>query len=265
MWHKEALLLEIKRRAVYVYDFWMKMFIPPLIQIIVAYYLWQALYEQQGGGLIGGYTFSQMMLYYVVASSVYQMVQPDIGLVLRDIYDGTLTKYLFYPLSFFQFKFLAHLAQMLLVSIQFVIAITAYLIFFNAGGSFHIGFSQVAMGVSSVFIAGYLFFIISVSLETLGFWVETVWGLVLMLQFVTNLLGGKLIPLSVFPVWLSKSLFYLPFPYMVSFPTRAFLGEVSMQEFCLGILISIFWSIIFSFLARFVWERGSFNYSGTGM
>lgn len=264
MWHKEALLLELKKRAAYVYDFWLKMLIPPIIQIVVAYYLWDAMYTQNGTSEIGGYTFPAMMLYYVVAALMYQMVQPEVGIVLMDIYEGTLTKYLFYPLSFFQFKFIAHAAQMLLVGIQMALVLAIYMIFFNAPTG---NFSplSVLLGTVAVAVAGYLFFIFAAALEVIGFWVETVWGLVIMLQFVTNLLGGKLIPLSVFPEWAADIIYWSPFPYMVAFPTRAFLGEVGSTEFLMGIGIGLVWCGIFTGLAKLLWNRGSYQYSGTGM
>ncbi len=264
MWHKEALLIELKKRAVYVYDFWMKMIVPPIIQIIVAYYLWEAVFIQSGAREIGGYTFHAMMIYYVVAAFLYQMVQPEVGIVIMDIYDGTLTKYLFYPLSFFQFKFIAHLAQMLLVGIQMILALTIYSLLFDTPLA-DLTWQSAIYGAFSIAIAGYLFFMFAASLEVIGFWVETVWGLVIMLQFITNLLGGKLIPLTVFPTWAADLIYWSPFPYMVGFPTRVLLGEVGGVELLQGTAIGIGWCLFFTLLAQAIWNRGSYQYSGTGM
>jgi ABC-2 type transport system permease protein len=265
MWHKAALSIELQRRTIYGLDFWIKMLVPPVVQMLVAYYLWDAVFATSGSLEIGGYTFSQMMMYYVVAATVYQMVQPEVGIVLRDIYDGTLTKYLFYPLSFFQFKFITHLAQMLIVSVQLIGALLIYILLFGSDALGNVSVLSVAQGLVICFFSGYLFFIFAAFLEVVGFWVETVWGLVLMLQFVTNLLGGKLLPLSIFPVWLQEVLVWTPFPYMVSFPTKVMLNQVSGHEMIISFAATIAWCCILHAGAKFLWKQGSFNYSGTGM
>jgi ABC-2 type transport system permease protein len=82
---------------------------------------------------------------------------------------------------------------------------------------------------------------------------------------VTNLLGGKLLPLSVFPKWLNDIIEWTPFPYMVSFPTRLFLNELTAQQIYSGLFMTVFWCFIFTLLAKLLWKSGSYNYSGTGM
>lgn len=263
MWQKEAFLIELKKRAIYAYDFWLKMLIPPLVQIVVAYYLWDAIFSNSSASTIGGYSFQQMMIYYIVASSLYQAVQPEVGIVIRDIYDGTLTKYLFYPLSFFQFKFLAHLSQMFLMLIQFAVVASVFGLIF--GWPTPISVPVIVGGFAATIVAGYLYFMFAAMLELLGFWVEQVWGLVIMLQFVTNLLGGKLIPLSVFPHWIRALIDWTPFPAMVSFPTRVFLGEVGPAQFIMGLSSGIVWSILMTVASMLIWKRGSYQFTGTGM
>ena len=265
MWHKAALIIELQRRTIYGYDFWIKMFVPPLIQVVVSYYLWDAVYTTNNATIIGGYTFSQMMLYYVVAATMYQMAQPEIGLVLKDIYDGTLTKFLFYPLSFFQFKFITHAAQMIIVALQLVLGLSIYAAIFGVSSLGAVSLLSVIAGLLVSIGSGFLFFIFAACIEVVGFWVEAVWGLALMLQFVTNLLGGKLLPLSIFPEWLQTAIAWTPFPYMVSFPTRVFLNEVTGQEFLIGVLATGIWSAVLYGCATLLWNRGSYNYSGTGM
>lgn len=259
---KAAYLLDLKRRAIYAYDFWLKMIIPPLIQLCVGYYLWTAIYSQ-GYSELGGYTLSGMLLYTFIAASVYQMVQPEVGVVLRDIYSGTLTKFLFYPGSFFAFKFMAHLAQMTLAASQMIIGCA--LLFWGLGATPEASFLSIIAGIFAVLLSGYLFFISAACLELCGFWVETVWGLVIMHQFVTHLLGGKLIPLSLFPLWAQETIQWLPFPYMVAFPTELLLGKVTLAHAILGFLIGGIWALILTFCAHAIWNRGSYQYTGTGM
>jgi ABC-2 type transport system permease protein len=266
MWHKAVLSMELQRRTIYGVDFWIRMLVPPIIQVLVAYFLWDAIYSQgDTGRLIGGYTFNQMMLYYVVAATLYQLVQPDVGIVLREIYDGTLTKFLFYPVEFFQFKFMSHVAHMMTVIIQLIFGLGVYWAIFGSQGFQNITLVTTLLAIFVAVLSGYLFFMCAACIETLGFWVEAVWGLVLMLQFVTNLLGGKLLPLSVFPEWLQSAIQWLPFPYMVSFPARLFLNELNFDQIVFGLFMTILWCVLATFFAKTLWKYGSYNYSGTGM
>lgn len=266
MWHKAVLSLEFQRRTIYGADFWIRMLIPPLVQVVVAYFLWEAIFSSSDPSReIGGYNFSQMMLYYVVAATLYQFVQPDVGIVLREIYEGTLTKFLFYPVEFFQFKFMTHLAHMLMVSVQLILGLLTYIAIFGIGALSEVTFGSAALALIVSVFSGYLFFMLSASLEVLGFWVESVWGLVLMLQFVTNLLGGKLLPLTIFPEWLQNLIQWLPFPYMVSFPARLFLNELSFDQIIFGGFMTLLWCVVATVLAKTLWRLGSYNYSGIGM
>lgn len=265
MWALEVLSLELKKRAAYVTNFWIKVILPPIAQVGVAYFLWDSIFTNLNVEKIGGYTFQQMMLYYIVASCIYQMVQPDVGIFIREIYEGTLTKFLMYPVPVILFKFLAHVAQVILVSIELIIGLLIYRFIFASGANSFGNFEDLLLGGVFIFGSAYLFFIMASCLELLGFWVETAWGLVIMLQIVTSLLSGKLIPLSLFPDWFQSSLAYTPFPYLVSFPVGIVFGSISIEEYIFSATVLAIWAIAFTFLASFIWDRGSYHYTGTGM
>lgn len=265
MWVREVLSLELKKRAAYVTNFWIKVIVPPIAQVGVAYFLWDSIFTNQNAETIGGYTFEGMMLYYIVASCIYQMVQPDVGIFIREIYEGTLTKFLVYPVPVILFKFIAHIAQLILVSIELVLGLLLYSLIIGGDVGAIWQYKSIILGAFAIVGAGYLFFIMASCLELLGFWVETVWGLVIMLQIITSLLGGKLIPLSLFPEWLQSSLQFTPFPYLVSFPTQVVFGAVPINEYLFGAGILLAWAAAFTVLASFIWNRGSYHYTGTGM
>ena len=258
-----AISIEIKKRAAYVASFWLKMIVPPAAQIFVAYFLWSAVYETQGVSEIGGINFSQMIFYYVLVSCVYQMTRPDMGMILREIYEGSLTKFLVYPTSFFAFKFAAHLAHMILIFLQLLVAVGIYLFFFDLSSP--ISAINLALGLVSLIIAGFLFFIMMASLELLSFWFESAWALCIMLDFVIGLFGGRILPLELFPAWLKEANEYLPFRYLVSFPVEVIQGTLSNQALAFGFGISIFWCFVITLLAHAIWDRGSYQYTGTGM
>lgn len=262
---REAFILELKKRAAYVASFWLKMIVPPLAQVGVAFFLWGAIYESTGQTSIGNYTFAQMIFYYILVSCVYQMTRPDMGSMLREIYEGTLTKFLVYPVSFISFKLSAHAAHMTLVALQLLFGIGVYSIFFNISDAISATSVEIILSLFALLIAGYLFFMIMACLELLSFWLESAWALCIMLEFIVNLFGGKILPLDLFPTWLQSVTDVLPFRYLVSFPVEVLQGHVPENQLLVSFVIALGWCAVFSITAKMIWEKGSYQYSGTGM
>ena len=262
---REAFILELKKRAAYVASFWLKMIVPPVAQVAVAYFLWGAIYETRGNEMIGSYTFPQMIFYYILVSCVFQMTRPDMGMILREIYEGSLTKFLVYPVSFINFKLSAHAAHMTLVAIQMLVGVGIYTLFFDLSSAMPVTAISLTLFAASLLIAGYMFFMIMACLELLSFWLESAWALCIMLEFIVNLFGGKILPLDLFPQWLRGITNAMPFRYLVSFPVEVIQGHVSGFDLVLGFGVAVIWCGIFAIIAKLFWEKGSYQYTGTGM
>ena len=116
-----------------------------------------------------------------------------------------------------------------------------------------------------MFFSIYVYFILAFVLELAAFWIDVVWNLVVMLMFVVSFLGGRMLPLTVFPEWVQTAVGYSPFPYIVSFPARAFLGELSFASWVFGMGIIIFWAVFLSLLTDTVWRKGLRSYAGVGI
>jgi ABC-2 type transport system permease protein len=98
-----------------------------------------------------------------------------------------------------------------------------------------------------------------------AFWQDTVWNLLAMLRFVGALLGGTLIPLSMFPGWGRTFAGFTPFPLVFSFPIRCFLGQVGADEWMHSMAMLGLWIAGLSLGVAVVWRRGTRTYSGVGI
>lgn len=90
----------------------------------------------------------------------------------------------------------------------------------------------VAMSVAITLFAIYL------SLKTL-----MPRGAAALVMSITALLNGSLIPIPMMPVAFQKVLNFLPFRYMSDLPYRIYIGNLSIQESCVQIAISLAWLI----------------------
>ena len=98
-----------------------------------------------------------------------------------------------------------------------------------------------------------------------AFWADNVWSLNVMLRFTSELLGGMMLPLSLFPQWAQDVLVWTPFPYLFYVPVMTLLGRgraggVAAGRGRLGGL-----DRVERFVSLAVWRRGTLAYTGVGI
>jgi ABC-2 type transport system permease protein len=265
-WIPHVLSIELKKAINYRAAFWIQFLLGTATEIGVAYFLWAAIYEARGAAEIEGFNFNAIVYYYLFASFSQKIGRgSDHGYLAQDIYDGGLTRYLVYPIPFFGFKYITHISQQLLGIIQLTLAFTALRFLMGPAEGSQLTLQSYLAGAATCLIAGYLYFVLISCLELVAFWQDVIWNLVAMLRFTMALLGGAMIPLAFFPEWGRQVVQFTPFPTMIAFPARTFLGQVGWQEWIHNVGLLAAWSLIFTMLAAFIWSRGTRKYTGVGM
>jgi ABC-2 type transport system permease protein len=257
-------LLELKKMISYRADFWIGFVGNVVTQFGVAFFLWKAIFTARGVDEMEGYTFGGLMLYYLLVPLVERIVfGQEMGFMSGEIYDGGLTRYLLYPVSFFRVKYAATLAQSTLFIAQMLLTLTVFLLVFR--NPFSLTWRNFAAALPVFLLSGLLHFCLTACLEMTAFWADNVWSIMVFNRMITHLLGGGLIPLAFFPAKLRAVLEYLPFPRVVSFPIRCLLGQVGQGEWLKGMGLTAAWALVFAGLAALVWRKGLKGYSGVGI
>ena len=169
----------------------------------MAYFVWLAVFGASGSERLGGFTFRGMVLYYVLAVLLGKIVrgqERDISMS-QDIYEGSLTKYLLYPCTYFWFKYAEHLGSLAPALVQLVLLGSVSALLLEPGGEFTITPMTVGMTVVAVAAANLMSFLIVYPAQGVAFWADNVWTLNVMVRFTSELLGGLMLPLSLFPQW----------------------------------------------------------------
>ncbi|MBW8887170.1 MAG: ABC-2 family transporter protein [Fibrobacteres bacterium] len=257
-------LNNLQRLVSYRAEFWIG-FVGTLIsQIGVAYFLWRAIFHARGVETLRGYTFGGMMLYYLLVPLVERVghVQ-DMAGFSGEIYDGGLSRYLLYPVSYFRIKYAANLAQATVYLCQLVLILLGYGIAFGLPA----GFSAVSIlqGIIALGASATLCFFLSATVEMVAFWADNVWSLWILVRMTISLLGGGMIPLTFFPVWARAALAWLPFGSLIDFPIRCLLGKTGWGEWMAGLLSAFAWTGIFGAATAVLWRRGLKSYAGVGI
>ena len=265
-WVFQVMSLEFRRIFSYRADFWLHFFSAALIQILIAYFLWKAIFDHRGVRSIGGYDFATLMLYYLLTPLVDRMVRGQEGtLIAQEIYEGLLNRYLIYPVSFFAFRYATFFAASIVFFGQFLAALGIYFIAFGVPAGVNSGAGSIALGLVFIFFGGVSYFFLSVFLELIAFWADNVWSLLVLMRFILYLAGGGMIPLSFFPEAAQEAIRFTPFPYYINFPIRCLMGRVAPEEIPVAALVTAFWLVVFYLSALFLWKRGSREYTGVGI
>ena len=130
-WTYQVFLLELRRRMTYRSDFWINFFGQTIFSLLIAYYLWNSIFESTGKSEMNGFTMQGMIFYYLIAPLVFRIQQGQgIGFISREIYEGGLNKYLLYPVNYFKFKLSTYLATSFFYTIQLIVILIIYQLFF---------------------------------------------------------------------------------------------------------------------------------------
>jgi ABC-2 type transport system permease protein len=256
--------LELKKLLSYRAEFWIGFLGSVLSQFGVAFFLWKAIFLARGTDTLQGFSFESLMLYYLLVPLMERVVNgQEMGFMAGEIYEGGLTRYLLYPVSFFRVKYMAKLAQMTMFVLQMALVLGLFAALFRM--PLPITPLSIAKTVPVVLLSGVMAFAMIATLETIAFWADNVWSLLVLNRMVSNLLGGALVPLAFFPDSVRAALEFLPWTRIVSFPIRCLLGEVGTLEWLKGMGLTALWALAIAAVGTLLWRRGLKSYAGVGI
>ena len=265
-WWKHVVAMEFRKILAYRSDFWITFLGQTFIQLIVARALWQSIFASQGATEMKGYTLEMMTLYYLIVPIGMKMLTGEnIGFMAREIYEGTFTRYLLYPLSVFQYKTLTYLTYSMFYGIQMVILFSIFRAFIADAPFTFIDFGNLLLGVGLFFVAALTYGMMALFIEMFSLWADNIWSLVVMLRFFTSFFGGGFIPLTFLPDWAQNTLAYTPFPYLIDLPARTVMGLTTFPEIAKGVCILFVWTLFFMEIIKLLWKRGEKKYTGVGI
>lgn len=259
--------LEARKALSYRAAFVLHMLVALVTGFAVPYYLWQAIFEARATDRIAGFTHGSMVLYYVCVMMIGRVVRgPDMGLGLaREIYDGALTRYLVYPVHYGVFKYAQHLGALLPSLWQAVVFTALFALVLELPPDLVVTPGNVALALIALWVANLVHFLLTLPVLGIAFWADNVWSLAVFLRMVTSLLGGQMVPLTLFPDWSQSILAWLPFGCFFDLPVRTLMGQVPPGLWLRQLLVAIVWGAVFALLARWVWRRGELRYTGVGI
>lgn len=232
-------------------------------QLLTMYYLWLALLPQNT--TLFGYNRSLMLTYIFFGAIVGDIVFSTRAAAVGDeINNGNLSNYLIRPMNYFLSLAAVDVGDKLM-NIGFA-AVELTILFLLLRPPF---FLQTNLLIIFLTILGIIFatvieFFINILLGTIGFWSNEVWAPRFIFTILLQFFSGGLFPLDILPKGVYNFFQATPFPYLLYFPTKIYLGQLNIQTIYQGLLISFIWMFVMYGILKFVWGIGIKSYTAQG-
>jgi ABC-2 type transport system permease protein len=108
------------------------------------------------------------------------------------------------------------------------------------------------------FFLGYLVgFFLNFILNCVAFWTLEISAVQLIMTWVTDLLGGQIIPLLFFPAAIQNVITVLPFAAMFSTPLLIYIGEITPDHYAAVMALQVMWIVILGLCSIVIWRAGA--------
>lgn len=234
-----------------------------VLQLLLIYFIWWTVFQSQSQ--IFGYTKESIITYILVAALIRAIVLSSRASdIANQINDGSIVNFLVKPLNFIKFYLVRDLADKLL-NIAFVILEISLIIFLlKPQILIQINLYILLLAILAAILGIIIYFCISFIVSLLAFWVESSWAFIFFMTILLEGFGGGLFPIDILPKSIFNILMLTPFPYLIYFPSKLYLGTMANTEMILGFSMLFFWVIFLWFVMKWVFNKGLKFYTAQG-
>ena len=109
----------------------------------------------------------------------------------------------------------------------------------------------------SFFLGYFVGFFLNFILNCVAFWTLEISAVQLIMTWVTDLLGGQIVPLLFFPAVVQNAIFALPFAAMFSTPLLIYIGEIPPERYPEVMGLQVAWILALGLIATVIWRAGA--------
>ncbi|MEX1028948.1 MAG: ABC-2 family transporter protein [Paenibacillaceae bacterium] len=251
----KAIQLNLKVFLTYRKGFLISIIIHPIV-LVLNIYLFTSIFEYNGTSEIKDYSLEQMVWYFAVTIFVFIFTFNFADRRMSNyIISGDLGPLLLRPISLYRYELANAIALRTAgVLFEFIPDMIIYSIIYPPVFLTLLSFSKFLIVIIPAFLLNFLIrYLIGLS----AIITMNNSSMNRVTAVIISLLGGAMIPLDFFPLWLQKVCDYLPFKYIFYEPVQFFLnrGHATSTEALLYVLMMQFlWIAGLYLLTRIVWS-----------
>ncbi len=225
-----------------------------LLYLVVVYFLWKAIYASAGAETVNGMTFSDTLIYLVLATALFNFMEMYIVWEMgRGIQSGKIVLDLVKPIEYRKYMFWGHTGSFV-TQFFFTFLPTFIVVAVVTHGAIHLG-TNLLFFVISVVMSVFINYSIDFIVGTICLYTESIWGINIMKQVVVTLLSGATIPIAFFPEPLKTVTHYLPFQSIYNAPLSVLLdADPKPQTLFTTLGVQLFWCVAMTVISKLFWK-----------
>jgi ABC-2 type transport system permease protein len=224
-----------------------------VVRVYLLRVVWVALYARNAAP--HGVPLHTIITYSTVALLMGLILDIDQTRLLHDkLHDGSIVVDFMKPISVPLYLFSDGTGEVLFHALLIVPSLILALFIVHVDVP-----SAAVLGAFAVsFFLGYLVgFFLNFILNCIAFWTLEISAVQLIMTWVTDLLGGQIVPLVFFPAGLQSAIFALPFAAMFSTPLLIYIGEIPPGRYLEVMALQAAWIVALGIISLFVWRAGA--------
>jgi len=231
------------------------------VKLVLVYLLWTVIFSNQPYEVIGGFTETTIILYFLYISLMEFMINPFCVItyeLFQDIRSGKIDIFFSKPFPYLGFQYFNKFGNLLVGCIFYIVVIVVT--------SFVFSYSplHVLLSILALLIGSTILFSIFAIIGTVAFKHENVLTLRDNAWNIIKLLSGVLIPIAFYPASFRGVVNILPFRFIYSFPVEILLRSLSYEYVYRYFFLSVMWMIVLLGLLWCLWARSVRHHSSQG-
>jgi ABC-2 type transport system permease protein len=224
-----------------------------VLRVYILRALWTALYAQNAAPT--NLPLHSMITYATIAMLMSLILEVDGTRLIREkIREGTIATDLMKPISVPLYFFSDGLGQTALHALLVIPSLACALLLVHIDVAPPATFAAFLLA----FVVGYgVNFFLNFLMNCIAFWTLETFAAQLIVRWVSDLLSGQVIPLTLFPGVLGRIVFALPFAAIYSTPLLIYVGVIPPSQWMESIALQLLWLVLFAGLSSVVWHAAS--------
>lgn len=247
----------IQRRLRYKISFFMRI-LGGLIQVLIMYYLWMAIYDSSPSGSLYGFTRIDMITYIVISYITSKIISVNVEWTIAgEIRDGSIAINLIRPINYFKRLFYESLGE---ITLQlFTVVLPLWLIFISIKSFIYSepfpNLWTLILFIISLFLGYVTLYLFNFIFGLSSFYVTYIWGFMVLKDTIFKFISGALIPLIFFPKIIGDILKFLPFSSLNYTPVMIYMEKFTGKELILSLSVQAIWIVILYMIVTLLWKN----------
>lgn len=234
-----------------------------VLALLTGFFLWTTLFLTNK--TLFGYSQTLLLTYVFGASLLNAIIlSTRTSGVSDDINNGNLSNFLIRPINYFYYWFARDLGDKAL-NVGFSLTEFVFLIWLLHPPLFlQTNLFVLFLFVISILFAIVIYFFLNFLVGCIGFWSADVWAPRFLFYMILIYSAGSLFPLDILPKLIYEITQLLPFSYLLYFPLKIYLGQITALGIIKGFIIGGIWIGALYKIVLFVWHKGLTTYTAQG-